>query len=96
MPQYLVIAKDHTDDQALNRRLDTREKHLEMAKKLKESGNFVKAAAFLNADGKMCGSAMMMEFESKETLDNWLKEEPYILGNVWDTVEVTEVKIAPL
>lgn len=96
MPQYLIIARDFTDETALERRNAVRAAHLELAKKHKASGNFIKAAAFINEEGNMCGSAMMMEFADREELDKWLSEEPYVMGKVWDSIEVSEVKVAPL
>ncbi len=96
MPQFLVLAKDFNDEQALDRRLAVRANHLQLAARLKESGNLIKGGAFLNETGNMCGSVMIMEFESRQALDSWLEEEPYVLGKVWDSIEISEIRIAPV
>ena len=36
----------------------------------------------------MKGSVLVMEFETREELDAYLAEEPYILEKVWENVEV--------
>ncbi|MGR3811686.1 YciI family protein [Jiulongibacter sp. NS-SX5] len=94
--QFVVIAKDFTDDQALSRRQNARTEHLEKAKSMKESGNLIKAAAFINDKEEMIGSVMIMDFENRELLNEWLKSEPYVLQKVWDTIDVSPVKVAPL
>ncbi len=94
MQQYVIIAQDGTDDNALDRRLGVRSKHLEGAKQLKEQNNFVMGGAMLNAEGKMCGSVMIVQFETKEEFDHWYANEPYIVGGVWKTIEVKPFKVA--
>ncbi|WDF53726.1 YciI family protein [Mucilaginibacter sp. KACC 22063] len=96
MNQYLITAYDHIDTEALTRRLNVRPHHLDAAKKLKESGNFIKAGAMLNQDGNMIGSVMMMQFESEEALNAWLQDEPYITQKVWETVDVKPIRVADL
>ncbi|MFB9864616.1 hypothetical protein EFA69_05305 [Rufibacter immobilis] len=94
MPQFLITALDYTDAQALDRRMATRPAHLEMAKKLKESGNFLLGGAMLNEEEKMIGSTLVLEFDSREQIDQWLAHEPYMLQKVWEKVEVTTFKVA--
>lgn len=94
MQQYVIIAQDGTDDKALDRRLGVRSKHLEGARKLKEQNNFVLGGAMLNDEGKMCGSVMVVQFETKEEFDHWYANEPYILGGVWKAIEVKPFKVA--
>jgi len=94
MNQYLITAYDYTDTDALNRRMNVRPHHLEGARALKESGNFIKGGAMLNEEGKMIGSVMMMQFESDEQLEAWKQNEPYITQKVWETVDVKPFKVA--
>lgn len=96
MPQFAVIAKDGTDSEALNRRMAARGDHFSALEKYKASGNFIKGAALLNANSEMCGSIVFYEFGSREELDQYLKNEPYVLGGVWKDIEVIEIKVAPL
>jgi uncharacterized protein YciI len=94
MNQYLVTGYDYTDEDALKRRMDVRPHHLDGAKALKEKGNYIQGGAILNADGKMIGSVMMMQFESDEELEAWKQNEPYITQKVWETVDVKPFKVA--
>jgi uncharacterized protein YciI len=96
MPQYVITAHDFKDENALDRRIKARPEHLEKAKELKANGNFIKAAALLDENQNMNGSVMMMDFESREDLNQWLKTEPYLVQKVWDKVDIAEAKIAAL
>jgi uncharacterized protein YciI len=86
--QFLVIGKDGTDTEAMNRRLAVRDAHIALGDKLFESGNMWYGAALTDEDGKMIGSALMMDFQSREKLDEWLKTEPYVTGDVWKEIEI--------
>ena len=48
---YVVHAYDYTDEQALERRMSVRERHLEGAKILKTGGHFVMGGALLSPEG---------------------------------------------
>ncbi|MES2266300.1 MAG: YciI family protein [Bacteroidota bacterium] len=94
MNQYLVTGYDYTDEGALERRMNIRPHHLDGAKALKESGNYVLGGAVLNDDGKMIGSVMVLQFESEDGLEAWKQSEPYITQKVWETVDVKPFKVA--
>ncbi len=95
MMQFLVIGRDDTDEQALERRLASREKHIELGDEAVQKGEQIVGVALLNDEGQMCGSAMIVNFPSRVELDEWLKKEPYITGKVWEKVEVIPCKIGP-
>jgi uncharacterized protein YciI len=94
--QFAVIGLDGTDEDALNRRLAARKAHLELAKSLKDQNHLLHASALLDDSEKMMGSIMIVDFDSRDDLDNWLKVEPYMVGKVWDKVEVRGCKVSPL
>ena len=96
MKQYLVIAHDGNDGEALARRMEWRPKHFERARALKATGNFVIGGAILNEDQQMTGSMMVVQFQRAEVLQEWLKDEPYVVGEVWKTIEVKPFKVAEL
>ncbi|MDN4634762.1 hypothetical protein QCD71_24975, partial [Sphingomonas sp. PsM26] len=52
-------------------------------------------AAILDEHGKMIGSSCIYDFPSKSNLDNMLKNEPYIVGKVWDKIEIVFCKVGP-
>ena len=94
MKQYLIIAQDGKDDEALDRRKKVRPLHLAGAKKLKENGNFVIGGAMLDDDGNMRGSIMIVQFETKDDFQKWYDNEPYITGRVWKEIEVKPFRVA--
>lgn len=95
--QFIVTGYDGTDENALERRMAAREDHLVMAKEMADSGCWLFAAAMLDDDQKMVGSVIVCEFESKQALKTqWLDKEPYVLGRVWERVEITPAAVPPL
>ena len=92
--QYLIIANDGKDDEALDRRKEVRPLHLAGAKKLKEKNNFVIGGAMLDDDGNMRGSIMIVQFETQDDFQNWYDNEPYITQGVWKTIEVKPSRVA--
>ncbi|MDB5137705.1 MAG: hypothetical protein JWP37_4308 [Mucilaginibacter sp.] len=94
MNQYLVTAYDHTDTDALQRRMNVRPHHLDDAKELKENGNYVLGGAILNDEGDMVGSVMILQFETEEELQAWQQNEPYITQKIWETVDVKPFRVA--
>lgn len=94
MKQYLVTAYDYTDAEAFQRRMAARPHHVDGAKALKASGNFVVGGAMLNEEGKMIGSTMIVQFETDEEMEAWKQNDPYITQKVWESVDVKPFKVA--
>lgn len=94
MQQYIMYGWDATDEQALERRMSIRPAHFDNARKLKANGNFIIGGAMLSDEGKMIGSTMVMQFETKEQLQQWLDTEPYITGRVWERMDLRPFKVA--
>ncbi|HMS24885.1 MAG TPA: YciI family protein [Acidimicrobiia bacterium] len=86
--QFLIIGRDGTDDEALNRRLAVREDHIALGDTMVADGTMWYGAALTTEDGKMCGSMLMMDFPSRQELDEWLAIEPYVVGKVWESIEI--------
>ena len=86
--QYLVIWLDGNDAEAVNRRLAMREEHIKLGDELLKTGNMWYGAAIKNDDAQMIGSALFMDFDSEEELNVWLKKEPYIVGKVWESLQI--------
>lgn len=93
--QYLVIGRDGDDEGAQNRRLAARGAHIALGDELVKSGNMLFGVAMLNSGGQMVGSTLIVDFESRVHLDEWLKIEPYITGDVWQSIEVQECRVGP-
>jgi uncharacterized protein YciI len=94
--QFILIAYDGTDQQALDRRLKVREEHLKRIEQLKKAGEFLFGGAILDENGKMAGSTIVYEFPDRPSLDESLKNEPYITGGVWKTIEIKPFRMAKL
>jgi uncharacterized protein len=94
--QFIITAYDGTDEKALERRLQAREEHLKGVERRCKEGEHLYAAAILDEDEKMIGSMMMVEYPSRKELDQYLKEEPYVTGKVWEKIEVQHCKVPPL
>ncbi len=92
--EYLVTAYDGKDAGAKERRLNARQAHLDNARLMKENGSFISGGAILDENGEMIGSTLHVEFESKELLDNWIKTDPYVTGNVWVDIDILPIKLA--
>ncbi|WP_337044981.1 YciI family protein [Emticicia sp. 17c] len=94
MNQYVIIARDGTDADAINRRMAARPRHLAGAKALKTNNNFVIGGAILDEAGQMAGSVMIVQFETEEQMKEWYANEPYINENVWESIEIKPFKVA--
>lgn len=93
---FIVTGYDYMDDQALERRMTAREAHMANIEKMHAKGQILMAAAHLNEEGNMCGSTMILEMDSQEAVEAYLKDEAYVVGKVWEDVLITPCKIPPL
>lgn len=96
MLQFVIIAKDGTDPEAPERRMSARPGHLDGARTLKENNQYITGGATLDKDGKMVGSVMIVQFETEDGLKQWLDNDPYIKGNVWQEIEVKLFRVADI
>lgn len=93
--QYVIIGKDGRDEQAIARRLAVRKDHMDYATKLQEEGKMLYALALLE-DNKMVGSIMVMDFLTENDLEEYLQNEPYVKGKVWQDIEIKHCQVGAL
>ncbi|MGB3368452.1 MAG: YciI family protein [Acidaminobacteraceae bacterium] len=93
---FLVNAYDYKDEKALARRLEVRGLHMEGIKDLYEKKNILFASAMLNEDDIMCGSSLVVEFDSRDDLNKWLESEPYVKNKVWEKIDIRVCKVADM
>jgi len=86
--QYIITAYDGTGPDALARRMEVRPRHLENMKKVMEEHKVLCAGGITNEEGTPIGSFLVMDFASRELLDQYLETEPYITEKVWEQVKV--------
>jgi uncharacterized protein YciI len=93
--QFLVTGRDGTDEGALERRLKTRDAHIAMCDTLFNQKKLLFGVALLDDNEKMVGSNMVFDVESREELDALLAVEPYVTGNVWETIDIQPCRLGP-
>ena len=96
MPQFIIQAKDHTDKDALNRRLAARTAHLERMKEERSKGVFIIGGALLNKEEQMIGSVIILSLPDEESVRQWINQDIYVTGNVWNEVEISSFRVADL
>ena len=87
--QFLIRAYDGAGK--LDKRMEVRPRHLEGMSKLGE--HIVSAGGLLDEESRMKGSALIMDFASRKELDEYLANEPYVLENVWEKIEVEPINV---
>ncbi|MCR5743524.1 MAG: YciI family protein [Lachnospiraceae bacterium] len=87
--QFIVKAYD--GEGMLEKRMEVRPRHLEGMNKLRE--HIVVAGGLLDEAGKMKGSMLVMDFDSRSELDDYIANEPYVLENVWQKIEVEVINV---
>jgi len=94
--QFVVLGYDGSDDQAFERRMTVRDQHLEQSVRMYAARRWLFSSALLDNDGKMIGSMIVCDFASREELeDEWLRNEPYITGDVWERIEIHRARVSP-
>lgn len=90
MPLFLITCTDH--ENSVEQRLAVRPKHIARLQQLNDEGRLLVAGAMPKVHGQtetgFFGSTMIVDFESREALDLWLKEEPFLLEGVYAHVDV--------
>jgi len=94
MPQWVVIAYDGEDAGALDRRMSVREAHLRNVAPMVEKGELLLGGAILDDAGKMAGSVAILDFPDQAAFDQWLHNDPYVTGKVWQKIEVKPFRTA--
>lgn len=89
MEQFVIRAYD--GEGMLDRRMEVRPRHLEGMERIKQ--HVVCAGGLLDDEGKMKGSMIVIEFESRQELDEYLANEPYVQEHVWEKIEVGRINV---
>ncbi len=87
--QFIIKAYD--GEGKLDKRMEVRPRHLEGMEKLAD--HIICAGGLLDDDGKMKGSVLIVDFESREALAEYLANEPYVLEKVWEKMEVEPMNV---
>ena len=87
--QFIVKAYD--GEGMLDKRMEVRPRHLEGIERIKE--HVICAGGLLDDEGNMKGSVLIMEYENREQLDEYLANEPYVQEKVWQKIEVERMNV---
>ena len=90
--QFIITA--HDGEGMLDKRLEVRPRHLENLAKV--NGRVLCAGGILDDAGRMKGSVLVMDFDSREDFDEYLAGEPYIREGVWERVETEPMNVVVL
>ena len=93
MSQFLVIGRDDPSPEGPRRRLTYQNEHRQGLKTLVDGGHLLLAGPLIDDSGTAIGSVLVMEFEARTNLDEWIITEPYVAGRVWIEIEVTPMRV---
>ena len=90
MPLFVVSCTDH--EGTVEKRLATRPQHLQRLQQLNDEGRLIVAGAMPkdpnNPQAGFYGSTLIVDFETREALDLWLKDEPFLKEGVYAHIDV--------
>lgn len=90
MPLFIVTCTDK--EGTLATRLATRPAHLARIEKLDAEGKLIVAGPMPkehdNLQAGFYGSTLIVDFETREALDAWLSDEPYLKASVYGHIDV--------
>lgn len=87
--QFIIKAYD--GEGKLDKRMEVRPMHLEGMKKLGDQ--VILAGGLLDEEGKMKGSMLVVDFPDRAAVDEYLANEPYVLAEVWEKIEVERFNV---
>ena len=90
--QFIVRAYDGEGKQAKG--LEVRQRHFEGIERIRK--HVLCAGAIRDEAGNMIGSMLVMEFENRAALDEYLAHEPYAQEHVWEKIEIELMTVAIL
>jgi uncharacterized protein YciI len=83
---FAFVCKDKPGH--LNVRMETRPEHVAHLTKLNAEGTLKMAGPFLDADGKPCGSLVIVNAESIDVAKALADSDPYAKAGLFESVEV--------
>lgn len=90
MPLFVVTCTD--SEGTVEKRLAVRPQHLARLEKLDAEGRLIAAGAMPKDPGNpqagFYGSTIIADFDSREALDAWLQEEPFLQEGVYGHIDV--------
>ena len=85
---YFITCIDKPN--SLTKRLSIRERHINYLKKFKSK--LITAGPLIGEDGNPYGSLLILDFEVRSELEDFLKNDPYRLEGLFKEVIIREFK----
>ena len=87
--QFVITAYDGAGK--LDKRMEVRPLQLEGMERLKS--HLIAAGGLLDEEGKLKGSVLVMEFRSRDEVDEYLSSEIYVTEHVWEKITVERMNV---
>lgn len=78
----------------LEKRMEVRPRHFEGMDRLKD--HLVCAGGLLDEAGNLKGSVLVMDFQNRKELDEYLAHEVYVVEHVWEQITIDQMNVAYL
>ena len=90
MPYLVLTWTDHED--SLEKRWAIRPQHVERLQQLDDAGRLIAAGAHPkdpnDPQAGFLGSTIIVEFDSREALDAWILDEPFLKHGIYASIEI--------
>ena len=90
MPYFVLTCTDH--EGSLEKRLAIRPQHVERLQQLDDAGRLFAAGAHPkdpnDPQAGFLGSTIIVEFDSREALDAWILDEPFLKHGIYASIEI--------
>ena len=90
MPYFVLTCTDHED--SLEKRLAICPQHVERLQQLDDAGRLIAAGAHPkdpnDPQAGFLGSTIIVEFDSREALDAWILDEPFLKHGIYASIEI--------
>ena len=90
MPYFVLTCTDHED--SLEKRLAIRPQHVERLQQLDDAGRLIAAGAHPkdpnDPQAGFLGSTIILDFDTREALDAWILDEPFLKHGIYASIEI--------
>ncbi len=90
MPLFVLTCTDR--EGTVEKRLATRPQHLARLEQLNAEGRLIVAGAMpkdpSNPQAGFYGSTIIVDFDSRESLDAWIQDEPFLKEGIYESIDV--------
>ena len=90
--KFVIRAID--GERKLEKRMEVRPLHFEGMDRMKK--HLVCAGGLLDDAGNLKGSLLVMDFQNRQELDEYLAHEIYVVEHVWEQISIDQMNVAYL